>query len=156
MTVRLRPHHLLCLLTYVGKGYSPAFTAGFDAVARRIAGGEPVLIVAGPDDVCAPLAHQPDAHCRRDGVTERDRLAARDVGGLLGRPIETGSRLAFDPALVARMREAFAADLVREACRECPWSGLCTDIADGGYVGTIVPHRVEPRGVVRTGRGTRP
>ena len=29
MTVRLRAHHLLCMLTYVGKGYSPAFCAGF-------------------------------------------------------------------------------------------------------------------------------
>ena len=25
MTIRLRAHHLLCLLTYAGKGYSPAF-----------------------------------------------------------------------------------------------------------------------------------
>ena len=39
MTVRLRAHHLLCLLTYVGKGYSPAFTANYDKVVRRLGEG---------------------------------------------------------------------------------------------------------------------
>ena len=43
MTVRLRAHHLLCLLTYVGKGYSPAFTANYDKMVKRLAGGEDVL-----------------------------------------------------------------------------------------------------------------
>ena len=34
MTIKLRAHHLLCLLTYVGKGYSPAFTANYDRVEQ--------------------------------------------------------------------------------------------------------------------------
>lgn len=140
MTVRLRPHHLLCLLTYVGKGYSPAFTAHYDAVAGRIAGGEPVLIVSGPDDVCTPLLSEPDAHCRLDSVGGRDRLAARDVGRLLGRPIGEGTRIVLDPALFAAMRRAFATGATREACLECPWSDLCTEVSRGGYAGTVVPH----------------
>ncbi|WP_292282104.1 DUF1284 domain-containing protein, partial [Mesorhizobium sp.] len=63
MTVRLRAHHLLCLLTYVGKGYSPAFTANYDVVVKRLAGGEDILIVSGPDDICAPLLSESEPHC---------------------------------------------------------------------------------------------
>lgn len=144
MTVRLRPHHLLCLLTYVGKGYSPAFIANYDAVAARITQGEPVLIVAGPDDVCAPLLQEPGAHCHEDGVTERDSLAARDVGAYLGRTVGTGTRLVIDAALLSAMRAAFAAGTTREACLECPWSDLCTSVAGDGYAGTVVSHRVDP------------
>ncbi|KQT66263.1 MULTISPECIES: DUF1284 domain-containing protein [unclassified Aureimonas] len=140
MTVRLRPHHLLCLLTYVGKGYSAAFTANYDAVAARIAGGEPVLIVAGPDDICTPLLAEVDAHCRESRVADRDDLAARDVGRLLGRSIEPGTSLVLDPARLFAMRGAFAAGSTREACFDCPWSDLCTSVAGGGYHGTIVPH----------------
>ncbi len=39
--VRLRAHHLLCLLTYVGKGYSEAFVRRADALAARLSAGEP-------------------------------------------------------------------------------------------------------------------
>lgn len=153
MTVRLRPHHLLCLLTYVGKGYTPAFTANYDAVAARIADGEPVLIVAGSDDVCAPLLQEPGAHCHEDNVTERDRLAARDVGAHLGRAIDIGARLAIDATLLSAMRAAFAAGSTREACLECPWSDLCTSVAGDGYAGTIIPHRIDRPAAMARGSG---
>ncbi|RUZ88238.1 DUF1284 domain-containing protein, partial [Mesorhizobium sp. M7A.F.Ca.US.006.01.2.1] len=63
MTIKLRAHHLLCPLTYVGKGYSPAFTANYDRVAERLSRGEDILLVSGPDDVCAPLLDEPEPHC---------------------------------------------------------------------------------------------
>ena len=78
MTVRLRPHHLLCLLTYVGKGYSAAFVANYDAIARRLSRGEHIEIVDGPDDICRPLLGEPEPHCWRDSVIVRDEQAARD------------------------------------------------------------------------------
>jgi len=53
--VRLRAHHLLCILTFAGKGYSPAFVANMAGVVARIGAGEPIEVVAGPDDICAPL-----------------------------------------------------------------------------------------------------
>ncbi len=59
MTVELRPHHLLCMLTYVGKGYSPAFCANYDAVLARLSAGEEILLVDGPDSVCAPPCRSP-------------------------------------------------------------------------------------------------
>ena len=33
MTIRLRPHHLLWVVTYVGRGYSPAFTANMTRIS---------------------------------------------------------------------------------------------------------------------------
>ncbi|TJU92322.1 MAG: DUF1284 domain-containing protein, partial [Mesorhizobium sp.] len=68
MTVRLRAHHLLCLLTYVGKGYSPAFTANYDKVVKRLGEGEAVLIVSGPDAICAPMLDEREPHCLGEGA----------------------------------------------------------------------------------------
>lgn len=138
MTIRLRPHHLLCLLTYVGKGYSAAFTANYDAIAARIGDGEDVEIIAGPDDICAPLLGDAEPHCHRDSVIERDRLALRDVGELLASPLALGQRLTLDPALVRQMREAFSAGRTRPACAGCEWHDLCTGVAAGGYAGTAI------------------
>ena len=136
MTVRLRAHHLLCLLTYVGKGYSPAFTANYDKVVKRLGEGEGVVIVSGPDDICAPLLGEPEPHCLGDSVAERDRLAARDVGDLLHRPIAVGVRFGFEAARLAAMRQAFSAGRTRQACQGCEWSDLCSAVAAGGYAGT--------------------
>jgi len=133
MTVRLRAHHLLCMLTYAGDGYSRAFTANFDAIVERIAAGENILIVAGPDDLCAPLLCAPDPHCLRDSVRERDRLAARDLGKLLDMDVSAKCRVTIGEPELRRMREAFASGETREACQGCEWHGLCTAVARRGF-----------------------
>jgi uncharacterized protein len=71
------------MLTYVGKGYGAAFAENCDAVVRRLSGGEELLLVEGPDDICRPLLEDADAHCFRDSVLERDARAASAVGELL-------------------------------------------------------------------------
>lgn len=136
--IRLRPHHLLCILTYAGKGYSPAFVANYDAIAARIGAGEDVLLVSGPDDVCAPLLGEADAHCFNASVTERDRLAARDVAALLGEAVEDEALLTLDAARLKQMREAFAAHTIRGACPGCEWHDLCTGIAAQAFAGTRI------------------
>ncbi|CDX34263.1 conserved hypothetical protein [Mesorhizobium sp. ORS 3359] len=138
MTVRLRAHHLLCLLTYVGKGYSPAFTANYDKVVKRLAGGEDILIVSDPDDICAPLLNEPEPHCLGESAAGRDALAARDVSGLLGRPLPAGARLELDASTLARMRGAFSSGLTRKACPGCEWFELCGAVAASGFHGTRI------------------
>lgn len=138
MTIRLRPHHLLCLLTYAGKGYGPAFTANYDVIAGRISKGEDIEIVEGPDDICAPLLDDAEPHCWRNSVKERDRLAASALGELLPGSIQTGARMTLNPGVVQRMRMAFAANRTRAACLGCEWNDLCSGISTKRFVGTRV------------------
>ena len=138
MTVRLRPHHLLCLLTYAGKGYSAGFTQNYDAIARRLSQGESILIVDGPDDICAPLLADADAHCRRESVIERDRAAADDVGRLVKTTIRAGLTLEIAGERLGVLRSAFGRGHTRAACSGCEWNELCSAIASSGFVGTRV------------------
>ena len=133
MTVRLRSHHLLCLLTYVGNGYSAAFIANYDAIAKRLGRGEDVLIVSGPDDICQPVLGEAESHCSGENAAGRDELAARDVGKLLAQPIQAGARFSLDAATLASLRAAFSTGVTREACQGCEWAGLCSTVAAGGY-----------------------
>jgi hypothetical protein len=91
MTVRLRGHHLLCMLTYIGKGYSPAFVENYDAIAGNLSNGEDIEIVDGPDDICQPLLRESDCHCFNASVAVRDRLAIEAISGLFGLVISAGS-----------------------------------------------------------------
>jgi hypothetical protein len=138
MTVRLRAHHLLCMLTYVGKGYSPAFVANYEVIAARLSTGEEIELVAGPDDICGPLTADPGAHCHGASVIERDRAAAEAVSRLIGSPLPLGARITPSTALLARLRKTFATGAIRAACSGCEWSGLCDSVAEGGYLGVRV------------------
>jgi hypothetical protein len=144
--VRLRPHHLLCLLTYAGKGYSEAFTAGFDAIVARLSLGAPVRVVEGPDDICAPLQRDAAAHCHRDSVQQRDRQAAADLAALLQQPVGPGMVLAVDDASLQAWRQAFAQGRTRAACAGCEWQPLCSGIAAEGFTAA----RLQTVSVVRS------
>ncbi|WP_273792868.1 DUF1284 domain-containing protein [Brucella anthropi] len=129
MTIRLRGHHLLCMLTYVGKGYSPAFVKNYDRIAERLSEGEVILLVDGPDDICTPLLCGGDCHCYEASVRERDRLALEAVGELIGQTLFTQNPFELDAERLAAMRSAFAKGTLRKACQHCEWSDLCTRIA---------------------------
>ncbi|MBP1859595.1 DUF1284 domain-containing protein [Rhizobium herbae] len=138
MTVRLRPHHLLCMLTFVGKGYTQAFTENYIRIAARLSEGEDILVVEGPDDVCGPMLGEPDRHCLDGSVTERDLKASQAVEALLGMSAGPGASICPDADFLGRMRGAFRAGSIREGCARCEWSPLCTGIAASNFDGVLV------------------
>jgi hypothetical protein len=138
VTVRLRAHHLLCMLTFIGKGYTPEFTENYRRIAARLSAGETIELVNGPDDICAPLSGFVDKHCLQDSVTDRDEKAAMAVSKLLGRSVVKGSVITPDADVLKRLRQAFRAGDIRAGCARCEWSPLCTDVADKGFPDVLV------------------
>lgn len=140
--IRLRPHHLLCMLTYVGKGYSDLFVENFDNLAGRMSkamaqGQCWIEIISGPDDVCAPRLCDPSdtaCHCHDADIRETDRLACIDLEKIpqIGH-ITVGRKIQLTPELINDLRTRFKNDSVRTACRNCEWFDLCTDIAATGF-----------------------
>jgi hypothetical protein len=113
------------MLTFAGEGYTPAFVANFERVVARIAAGEPVEVVEGPDDVCAPLRGTTDTHCLAATVRVRDAEALR--------VLDFAGPAALDRTAIAALRERFAAGTIRSACAGCSWFDLCGRIAASGF-----------------------
>jgi len=124
------------MLTYIGKGYSEAFIANYDAVVARLSDGEDILVVEGPDDICAPRLGDADAHCHAQSVLDRDRQAATDLPPFVGTSLNADSQLCLDPAVLMRMRHAFSQRVIRSACVGCEWTDLCDAVATDGYRAT--------------------
>lgn len=122
------------MLTYVGRGYTPAFTANYDAIITRLGAGETIELAAGPDDVCTPLVGIGQPHCHNDSVIERDRLARLAVADLLA-DIDLAQPFQLDQARLTALRAAFSTGHIRPACTGCEWSGLCDSVAQSGYAG---------------------
>ena len=132
--ITLRGHHLLCLLTFIGKGYSPEFVENMEEIADRLTHGAPVRLVSGPDQICGPEMTRcgAAAHCHTIAVLKRDTAALRALrdgpGGMIGPFRLTAGQ-------VAKMRGDFKTGKIRAACKGCDWYDLCTNIAANGYPG---------------------
>jgi hypothetical protein len=133
MTTKLRAHHLLCMLTFAGKGYTTGFVDNFESIVHRIAGGEAIEIVNGPDDICAPFLTHPECHCHNTSVVERDRLAGAELSSRLRHTIVPGCTLSLGEEQLSSLRDAFAEGTIRSACKGCQWVPLCDSIAHNNF-----------------------
>ncbi len=127
--VRLRPHHLLCMLTYVGKGYGPRFVANYDFIVARLNAGEGIRVVEGPDEICAGALDLPGCHCRDESVRRRDAQARSALQTIVG-PLE---EMELSPRRLAMLRARFTEGSIRSACAGCEWFDLCSRVAGSGY-----------------------
>ncbi len=143
--IALRAHHLVCMLTYIGKGYTPGFVSNYDRIVAAVDGGCVIRIVEGPDDICEPLARDENAHCHRCSVDWRDRQAATALSDLLGRDFNPGASIGLDDEDVRQMRQAFQHGKLRAPCTGCQWNALCTGVAAAGFKDArIKPSAVPP------------
>lgn len=131
--IKLRGHHLLCMLTYIGRGYSETFTRNYDALAQRISSGERLEIVAGPDDICSPLLCEAGAHCYGRSVSARDERALVVVSAVLSSSIAVGSSISLEAEMLAKLRRAYTDGQMRKACFGCEWVSLCRKVAQADY-----------------------
>lgn len=136
---QVRGHHLLCLLTYVGEGYTPVFVAAMDALVTHLTAGGAIALCEGPDVLCAALQNGASAfgqHCHKARNLERDRVALQEIGKLAGLSLAAQTRIDAQTLPLGAMRRTLqeldaAASLegLRQACGQCEWLGLCRRVS---------------------------
>ncbi|MBD2868191.1 DUF1284 domain-containing protein [Paenibacillus arenilitoris] len=123
MTIRLRGHHLLCLLGFRGMGYSEEFCVNMTAIYERLR-TEPdteVEIITGPDDICRAYPPDKPPHCEGTVYGLDERILAK-----LGlAPQHRGSWR----ELCARIAEKVVPGDIARLCATCPWEkyGVCRE-----------------------------
>ncbi|MCO6186867.1 DUF1284 domain-containing protein [Rhizobium sp. L1K21] len=139
-TIRLRGHHFLCLLTYKGLGYTPAFVKNLSRIAQAINDGTPVMLAQGPDDICNGLSLEDRLRCGHDcekeSVYRRDAQAIAATAPLLD--LNMNAPFILTANAVKTLRAAFASGQTRAGCVGCPWVQTCDNIAADGFAGTIL------------------
>ncbi len=138
--VLLRGHHFLCILTYKGEGYSLAFVENMTRQVEAIRSGRPVMLVEGPDAICAGLTQTCRADVQHDcgaADTRRlDGLAQEAVTRLLGRDHAMAHTLSAKD--IALLREHYASGAIRAACKDCSWKAFCDQIVGEDFAGTML------------------
>ena len=115
--LHLRPHHLLCLQTFVGRGYSEEFVEHMTLVKRQLTANPltPITLVSGADDLCAHCPNCVDGQCTSEKPALFDRLVSDKLeqnppSTLIGIPNNL------------RITE----DILAACCPGCEWRGLCS------------------------------
>ncbi len=138
--VLLRGHHFLCILTYRGKGYSPAFVENMTRQVEAIRAGRDVRLIEGPDAICAGLTQACRAEVQHDcsaADTRRlDGQAQEAVSRVLGRDLATAQSLSAKD--IAVLREKYASGAIRAACKDCSWKAFCDQIVGENFAGTLL------------------
>ena len=131
LVVRLRPHHLLCLQNFRGKGYSPAFVEKMTEVSARLglspggrsdgqSPGAAILLVQGADDLCKSCPNCIDGQCSSQKPARFDGLVLETCGISYGRLLPDGIKSPDFPRM--------SRHLLEKCCPGCEWLDLCFKI----------------------------
>jgi hypothetical protein len=120
MELRLRGHHLLCLLGYQGMGYSADFTANMTRVYQNLQEQPETLVtlIEGPDDLCA--CYPPEAedyHCLNQSVIQRDEQVIHRLGLQIGTQVQWST-------VMDRVRAHLVPEDIQVLCNTCSWRSL--------------------------------
>lgn len=135
--IKIRGHHLLCVLTFAGRGYSRKFERDFKAIVRRMRKNEMMQIVDQPDEICRSVKDCEGSHCYEPRIDLRDQLALADISAVLRRNLKVGDEIAPADLLTAKVRAAFRRNEIRKGCFDCQWRDLCDQIAADGFQTTL-------------------
>ena len=122
--LHLRPHHLLCLQTFVGRGYSEEFIEHMTLVKKQLTTNPrtPITLVSGADDLCAHCPNCVEGQCTSEKPVLYDRLVEEKLARLdsSSNPPHTINGIPADLHITA--------DTLSECCPGCDWRELCTKV----------------------------
>jgi hypothetical protein len=116
--MKVRPHHLLCLLSATTKGYSPDFVNTFSDLKRRFESGEELILTNSADQLCdtcpfdqeGGLCISPNNQIAPDQMDERVRTA-------LG--LEYGQGITRE-RLIGKLKD-LSRERIHSVCEGCTW-----------------------------------
>lgn len=122
----LRAHHLMCVTTYQGKGYSPDFVTNMNRVWHGLRDGAyshaQAISVADPLCRACPNLQDPneETSCRYQvSIGARDRRLLDALGWAEGEVVELAPTMDYI--------HAHHAELMAEVCVGCDWTSICAE-----------------------------
>lgn len=119
-----RPHHFVCTLGFLGKGYSPEFVENYQKIVDKLNADPetPIRATDGQDSVCSACPKRvTDSIC-----TSQDVIDKLDAGYKKLLPLEDGETLKWSEAK-DRIRENVTLEDFKSICHICGWfrAGVC-------------------------------
>ena len=131
ISMRIRAHHLLCLLGFQGLGYSPEFVRRMEEIRTALEKGPlfPIKVVEDGDDICSACPYYQAGKCRKGKFSAKrteaiDRKIIKALG-LKKNQVIKSSRV----FPLIRGKLGTFPELVN-ICGQCGWREVCTYYLD--------------------------
>lgn len=119
--IPLRPHHLLCLSFFKGKGYSDQFVENMTKVLSTLKESDAIVkLTKGEDVICSACPNNNNGICTtQDKVDRYDSTTLSLCGLKIGEtlPYNQLSKIAIEKIIDGGARE--------KVCGDCMWTDLC-------------------------------
>lgn len=128
--LRIRGHHLLCILGFRGRGYDSAFVENMGRVVDTIRNNPAarLTMLTACDDICAKCPHMRGGACKKHNGSE---AATREMDQqvLLRLDSRSGETLCAGEIYERVATRIETADIDEQLCTDCEWRplGFCTD-----------------------------
>lgn len=116
----IRPHHMLCLQFFEGKGYSPEFVDNMLDLKEKLDNENPVVkIVTGADSICRKCPNFIDGKCKNeDDILKHDKRVYAQAAGI-------EQEVRWNDICKVIYDEIIHKEKVKHVCVQCKWSDIC-------------------------------
>lgn len=117
----IRPHHLLCLQFFEGKGYSNDFVRHMTGIHEKLLNENPKInLVEGVDDICKGCPHNIEGQCDKElSVSGNDRRTHE----VIKEEVEQGQTWSELTNVV--YKNIIHEGRLEQVCGTCRWSDIC-------------------------------
>ena len=117
--MQLRPHHILCIAHYEGKGYSEEFNIKMQTIINALESGSHFKLIFGPDDLCTACPNLANSICDSEEKVQRyDRLTAE--------MLDITENQCLDSAIFeSAKKHIYEPNKFDQICSDCEWSYIC-------------------------------
>ncbi len=120
LTVKLRPHHLLCLTFFEGKGYSEEFVQRMKFIISELEKNPIVQLVEGTDQICEACPNNYNTQYQCGDKAVRYDEAVRTFCNL-----SADSRMEYQILHKIVLEEILYKGKLSMVCSDCEWSSIC-------------------------------
>lgn len=122
--IKLRGHHLFCLLGYRGMGYSKEYVKNMTRL-HQILRDNPktwIKIVEGPDQLCEKYPNSGEYHCQNANIYDRDAAILEKM------ELKIGHILTWEE-IESRIKTHVSPSVIQVVCETCTWRsyGVCEE-----------------------------
>jgi hypothetical protein len=128
--MKIRGHHLICILGFRGLGYSPEYVLNMKRVIGQLHSPRSVHfeVVDYPDDICAFCPFLVEGGCQQNGPRSEAIVKSLDFNVMARLGLTAEERLTW-PEIEAKIRARLYPEDIDVICKECQWLplGYCTE-----------------------------
>ena len=123
---KLRPHHILCIMFFEGKGYSEDFVENMYAVKERLSDNlQQIIPTVNEDIICTVCPNNNNGVCvSQEKVCGFDRKVLDLCGAAENTPI------LLSEITDSAIKNIIEKNLLKTVCGSCEWNYICLAKAD--------------------------